>query len=249
MGTKMAVDFAVTFMAHIEKQLLATSPHKPLIWKRFIDDIFSVWTLPKAEINNFVEFTNTFHITIKFTHEMSSEKIVFLDTEVFKGPRFIIDKILDHQTHFKPTETFQYTHFSSCHPLSVKRGFVKGEALRLLRTNSVTESFEFKKLQFLTRLLERGYPKSFAEDILTEIKFSVRNTALQSKSKTSKKIIPFVTTFNPATPNLKKILIKHWHLIAGNPNLAQIFKNPPMVAHRKDKSLKNYLVRARIPSL
>ena len=191
----------------------------------------------------------TFHITIKFTHEMSSEKIVFLDTEVFKGPRFITDKILDDQTHFKPTETFQYTHFSSCHPLSVKRGFVKGETLRLLRTNSVTESFEFKTLQFLTRLLERGYPKSFAEDILTEIKFSMRNTALQSKSKTSKKIIPFVTTFNPATPNLKKILIKHWHLIAGNHNLAQIFKNPPMVAHRKDKSLKNYLVRARIPSL
>ena len=167
---------------------------------------FSVWTLPEAEINNFVEFANSFHTTIKFTHEMSSEKIVFLDTEVFKGPRFITDKILDVQTHFKPTETFQYTHFSSCHPLSVKKGFVKGEALRLRRTNSVKESFEFKKLQFLTRLLERGYPKSFAEDILTEIKFSMRNKALQNKPKTSKKIIPFVTTFNPAIPNLKKIL-------------------------------------------
>ena len=146
------------------------------------------------------------------------------------------------------------------------KGFVKGEALRLLRTNSVKESFELKKLQFLTRLLERGYPKSFAEDILTEIKFSqipksfaedmlteikfsMRNTALQNKPKTSKKIIPFVTTFNPATPNLKKILIKHWHLIAGNHNLERIFKNPPMVAYRKDKSLKDYLVRARIPSL
>ena len=249
MGTKMAVAFAVIFMAHIEKQLLALSPHKPLIWKRFIDDIFSVWTLPKAEINNFIVFANSFHTTIKFTHEMSSEKIVFLDTEVFKGPRFITDKILDVQTHFKPTETFQYTHFSSCHPLSVKKGFVKREALRLLRTNSVKESFELKKLQFLTRLLERGYPKSFAEDILTEIKFSMRNTALQNKPKTSKKFIPFVTTFNPATPNLKKILIKHWHLIAGNHNLARIFKNPSMVAYRKDKSLKDYLVRARIPSL
>ena len=96
---------------------------------------------------------------------MSSEKIVFLDTEVFKGPRFITDKILDDQTHFKPTKTFQYTHFSSCHPLSIKKGFVKGEALSLVRTNSVKKSFEFKKLQFLTRLLERGYPESFAEDI------------------------------------------------------------------------------------
>ena len=148
MGTKMAIAFAVIFMAHIEKQLLALSPHKPLIWKRFIDDIFSVWTLPKAEINNFIVFANSFHTTIKFTHEMSSEKIVFLDTEVFKGPRFITDKILYVQTHFKSTETFQYTHFSSCHPLNVEKGFVKGEALRLLRTNSVKESFELKKLQF-----------------------------------------------------------------------------------------------------
>ena len=119
MGTKMAVAFAVIFMAHIEKQLLAISPHKPLIWKRFIDDIFSVWTLPEAEINNFVEFAISFHTTFKFSpHEMSSEKIVFLDTEVFKGPRVITYKILDVQIHFKPTETFQYTHFSSCHPLS-----------------------------------------------------------------------------------------------------------------------------------
>ena len=50
------------------------------------------------------------------------------------------------------------------------KGFVK-EALRLLRTNSVNESFEFKKFQFLTRLLERGYPKRFAEGMLTKVKF------------------------------------------------------------------------------
>ena len=92
-------------MAHIEKQLLAISPREPLIWKRFIDDIFSVWTLPEAEINNFIEFAKLFHTKIKFTHEMSSVKIVFLDTDIFKGSRFITDKVLDVQTHFKPTET------------------------------------------------------------------------------------------------------------------------------------------------
>ena len=64
---------------------------------------------------------------------MSLEKIVFRDTEVFKGLRFLTDKIRDKQTHFKPTETFQFTHFSSGHPISVKKGFVKGEALRLLK--------------------------------------------------------------------------------------------------------------------
>ena len=136
MGTKLAVAFAVIFMPHIEKQLLAASPHKPLIWKRFIDDIFSVRTSPQAEINNFIDFANSFLTALTFTHEVSSEKIVVLDTEVFKGPRFITDKILNVPTHFKPTEAFPYTHFSSCHPLSVKKGFVRGEALRLLRTTN-----------------------------------------------------------------------------------------------------------------
>ena len=65
MGTKLTVAFAVIFMAHIEKQLLAISPHKPIISKRFIVDIFSVWTLPEAEINNFIEFPNSFHIPIR----------------------------------------------------------------------------------------------------------------------------------------------------------------------------------------
>ena len=112
MGTKMAVAFAVIFMAHVEKQLLATSPCKPILWKRFIDDIFSVWTISINEINKFVEFANNFHSTIKFTCEMSPERIVFLDTEVFKGSRFVNGNLLDVKTHFKPTETFQYTHFS-----------------------------------------------------------------------------------------------------------------------------------------
>ena len=56
-----------------------------------------------------------------------------------------------------------------------------------------------------------------------------------------------VATFNPATPNLKKILMKHWHLITGNHTLAQIYSNVPIVAYRKEKSLKDSLVRAEIP--
>ena len=114
MGSKMVVAFSVIFVAHVEKQLINASPCKPFDWKRFIYDMFSVWTLPETDINNFIDFAaNSFHATIKFSLEPSSKKIVFLDTKDFKGPRFIQSKILDVQTHFKPTETFQYTHFSS----------------------------------------------------------------------------------------------------------------------------------------
>ena len=59
MGTKMAVAFAVIFVASIEKQLLAASPFKPTLRKRFIDDIFSVWTISEQEIDDFVSFEKT----------------------------------------------------------------------------------------------------------------------------------------------------------------------------------------------
>ena len=51
--------------------------------------------------------------------EISENEITFLDTTVFKGERFKEKSILDIKTHYnsyKPSETFQYTHFTSCHP-------------------------------------------------------------------------------------------------------------------------------------
>ena len=60
--------------------------------------------------------------------------------------------------HFKPTETFQKIHFTSNSP-GVKIGFIKGEALRLLRTNSSKKIFEEKIKTFGSHFMEKGYPK------------------------------------------------------------------------------------------
>ena len=90
---------------------------------------------------HFIEQANKHYPTNKFTAEIS-ETETFLDTNIYKGERFRNNSVLDVRTHFKPTETFQYTHFSSCHPPGVKKGFIKGEALRLLRTNSSRNIFE-----------------------------------------------------------------------------------------------------------
>ena len=80
--------------------------------------------------------TNQFHPSSKFTAEISENEITFLDIIIYKGDRFLTDSILDIKTHYRLTETFQHTHFTSCHPAGVKRGFIKGEVTRLLRTNS-----------------------------------------------------------------------------------------------------------------
>ena len=86
---------------------------------------------------------------------------VFLDTVVYRqGTRFNEKSILDVKTHFKQTETFQYAHFTSPHPPSVKKGFFKGEALRILRTNSSGTTFEEIISNFKKHLMNRGYPRT-----------------------------------------------------------------------------------------
>ena len=152
--------------------------------------------------------------------ETRRAKTVFLDTEVFKGPHFSTPNILDIRTHFKPTETFQYTHFSTCRPLNTKKCFIKGKALRrLLRTNSVKENLESFKRDFKQRLYKRGYPVTLVKNTLSEVRFENRKEALRSKPKQRNEILPFVTTYNPAIPNLKKILMKHWHIIQNQPGV------------------------------
>ena len=121
----MAVSFANIFMAEIETRIIQQSNTKPTVWKRYIDDIFSLWDNNIQEVDHLTDQANRLHPTIEFTAEESENKITFLDTVVFKGERFQSESILDIKTHYKPTETFQYTHFTSCHPPGVKTGLIK----------------------------------------------------------------------------------------------------------------------------
>jgi len=62
--------------------------------------------------------------------------------------------LLDIEAHFQPTETFQYMHFSSCHPLGVNKGLIMGKAIRLLCTNSSENELKAKILHFRASLIE-----------------------------------------------------------------------------------------------
>ena len=120
----------------------------------------------KPDIETFIEQANSHHPSIKFTAEISDSETVFRDTMVYKGTRFRDQSILHVKTHFKPTETFQYTDFTSRHLRSVKNGFVKGEALRILRTNSSKDTFEENISKFKKHLLDRGHPRNLVEKLL-----------------------------------------------------------------------------------
>ena len=87
-------------------KLINQNNTKPRKWKRYIDDIFSLWD---TNIDLFINQANNFQPTIKFTAEISEIEITFLDTIIFKEERFRNESILDIRTHYEPTETFQYS--------------------------------------------------------------------------------------------------------------------------------------------
>ena len=128
---------------------------------------------------------NTIH---QFTAEISCTDATFLDTIMHKGQRFNRESDLDMMTHFKPTEAFQYTFFTTCHPPKANKGFGKGEALRLLRTNSPNKTFEENIITFKKHLVET----TKLYNTLSEVKFQGLTQALLQRKKTKKRILPFV---------------------------------------------------------
>ena len=74
---------------------------------------FSLYRTPPdrkfpCSLNKLKNFIRLYNLRL----EISEIETTFLDTVIYKGDRFRNDSILDIRTHYKPTETFQYTHFT-----------------------------------------------------------------------------------------------------------------------------------------
>ena len=64
-------------MADFEEKMLETFEKKPMIWYRYIDDIFFIREHGQESLKVFIEQVNMFHSTIKLTAEHSKEEVIF----------------------------------------------------------------------------------------------------------------------------------------------------------------------------
>ena len=125
-GTKFAPPYACIFMDDLETKFLQSQSLQPLVWFRYIDDIFFIWTHGNDKLEKFLDDLNSFDNNIKFTHESSKDNIIFLDliVKLSKGR-------LTTDLHVKDTDRHQYLHFNSSHPDHTKRPIIYSQALRL----------------------------------------------------------------------------------------------------------------------
>jgi hypothetical protein len=178
MGSPLAVVFANLYLSCLESDLLNTLETPPLLYKRFIDDIFVVLPPESAGVEDFMTKFNGLHDTINLTFE-TGNSIPFLDLQIFKGPRFHQSGILDVSLHQKVLNSYLYIVPTSLHPAHVFPAFIKSELQRACRnTSDVKQFWDFKQLFYL-RLRRRGYAPTFLKPVFNSVHHSTRNKLLE----------------------------------------------------------------------
>jgi len=80
----MAPSYAYLFKGKFENDFLSNCSKTPLMWLRFIDDIFFIWTHSEADLLKFIQDINNVHPTVAFSHEYSKTRVNFLDVTLEK---------------------------------------------------------------------------------------------------------------------------------------------------------------------
>ena len=213
-GSNFAPNYANIFMTKIENEILRHAPgnRKPLIWKRYIDDIFIIWTYTKEELIQFIEYVNTIHNTIKFEALYSKEEINFLDTTIHFGN----DCNFTTSLYQKPTDTCNLLHAKSFHPKSCKNSVIYSQALRYRRNITYNAELisELEKLKY--NLIGRGYDPKAIDTQFDMVKSPSQADLLKVnivvKKKSYTRNLPFVIPFDNRTIQIQKILRNNWHL-------------------------------------
>ena len=240
MGTKLAPSYANLFMGNFEQKALAAATHSSLIWWRYIDDIFLLWTHGEEKLNDFITYLNNLHPTIKFTSSFSYNEIPFLDVKVM-----LLNGRLETDLYVKPTDKHQYLLKSSCHPSHTKQSIPFSMALRLRRICSTDEFFNTRSDALTSHLIKRGYKYRFIKDEIDKVRQIPRSRALETSTKKEPNRIPFVVTFNPALPNIRKVISSNLNILRSSQRCQAAFPSPPLISYHRCDNLRDILVRAK----
>ena len=206
-----------------------------MIWLRFIDDIFLIWKGDIDFLTDIIDHLNNAALSIKFTHEISTNSVNFLDTTVLKDRQGIISTDI----YQKPTDTHTYLHWTSAHPPHLKQSIPYSQALRLRRICSSTDTLKKRIVEYADFFVACGYQRTLVLREMQKVLTMTQEECLQTREREPNNRIPLVTTFNPHTTFIAEIARRNWNFLQSKERLAHIFNKPPLVAYRRPMSLRD----------
>jgi hypothetical protein len=244
MGTKCAPNYANIFMGALEARLLLGAPLQPLVWWRFIDDVFMIWTHGMAAFEAFLAYLNQAHATIKFTHEVSPISLNFLDVTVYVDDH----GQLQTKLYTKPTDAHLYLYPASSHPPSTKKAIPYSQALRIRKICSTLQDLLEGMTILRTYFQRRGYSKALIENAISKASAIDRDTLLVPRVKTASDRTLAIYTYGDRNFHPRKAIKQHEHILLAHPDLRDIVEDGFMIAQRQTANLRNILVRSRFMS-
>jgi len=166
MGKRFAPSYANIFMANSERAALMKCPKHPLLYLRFLDDIFIIWTHTRWFFGIF-QILNSHHPSVTLTANVQDHSIDFLDTTLYKGPLYHSIGRFDTKVFFKTTDTHQLLHHTSFHPSHTFKGVLKSQ-IRYFRICSNYGDFEEAVCVLFKTLRTRGYTKRLLRSVKSQ---------------------------------------------------------------------------------
>ena len=177
-GTKCAPTYACIYMDEAGTEFLKIQERTALVWFRYIDDIFFIWTHGKEHLETFLQELNNFNPDLKFTYESNEKEIPFFDLKMKLNEGKISTDL-----YIKSTDRHQYLHFTSSYPNHTKRSVVYGQGLRVKRICSEKEDFLKYMREIKLWFLKRGYPENVVDQELGKVESSELSRRTNKKDK------------------------------------------------------------------
>ncbi|CAN7976705.1 unnamed protein product [Ixodes persulcatus] len=242
MGTKMAPSYANLFMGKLESKFLSEFPLTPTFYKRYIDDIFLIWTHSEEELLDFVDCYNSVHPNINFTYAYSQTNINFLDVTVK-----IENGKLSTNLYRKPTDRQHYLHYQSDHPRHCKNSVPYSQAHRFKRICTKEEDFDASAQNLKTMLGKQKYPLRVIDDAIQKAKQLNREDLIANcPPKPDLQRTNLCLTYSTNFPYVNGILRRHYNILEQSERLKRAFPSAPGVVYRRSRNLRDSLVNSRL---
>ncbi|XP_068675529.1 uncharacterized protein [Montipora foliosa] len=199
MGPKNACSYADLAMGLIDEKAKLGGASKPMLWWRYRDDVFDLWTLGLTKLLEFTEYINSLYPTIKFELVYSESSLNVLDLTLHLQDGFIITDI-----YAKPTDSHLYLPFSSSHPSHCMRAIPYGVALRIKRNCSTDQFLNKRCEEYKGYLCSQNYSKELVDRQFEKALSNERSELLTKRVKPKKKVFPLVLDYNPILPDIQQ---------------------------------------------
>ena len=242
---RAAPNFANVYMGRFEDKFVYRTEWSYYIidWVRFIDDIFVIWKGDESSLTTFIKYLNGVVPSITFTHEISYKSVNFLDTKVIKD----VQGNISTDIFQKPTDTHSYLHWTSAHPPHLKQSIPYSQALRLRSICSSTRVLEQRILEYCNFFVAYGYKRDRGRlSEMSKVLSLTQDESLRARERHTTNRIPLVTTYNPRTSYIAEVANRNWHFLQSKERLAHIFRERPIIAYRRSKSLRDILVSTKV---